>query len=222
MLSATISEEQEKLIKEKLDIFTHNITMYQAILWGILPKPTVYLKIITPDKNYQNKIDYLNKQIKDFYEKGNYFMAKRKGLDRKLLFENIKMNWFEKESIFQRLKNKRCLFFLPDIKKSKELGNSVSSLENKKTNNKLLNDFNTEVVCYIISNRILVRGVNMIDVKWCYIGMIDLKGSSLIQSFSRVLLSTSSNILISCVAGTKEYDVLMKFFKTIKLEPKNI
>ena len=140
----------------------------------------------------------------------------KKGGERKKFFENIKMQWFEENGVFNRLKEKRTIFFLPDITDNKKLGNAVSSLEDSKTNTKILDNFNSGKIDYIISKKILVRGVNVINVNWGYFGVIDLNGTSLTQSTARVLLGISPYIFIPFVKGTKEEQVIIKFLKSFK------
>ncbi len=218
LLTATMDKEIEKAYKDKLNFFKFSVDLNKAIAWKILPMPKVYVKRIVPDKKYQKKLEDLDKLIKSYYEKGNTFMCKRKGLDRKKLYEEIKMKWFEDDNLFERLKNKRTIFFLPDIKKSQLLGNAVSSLESKKENKQILDDYNNKITNYIISNKILIRGVSLYDVKFALILTLDLKGGTTVQKTGRVLLDNESSIIFVYVANTREETVVLDFIKKLNAE----
>lgn len=231
-LTATISQEQEHKLRQ-IDYFKWTITSSQAMDWKILPLPTVWVKPIILNKNQIKDLTNLETWIDKLKVKANEvgwetvkngkkvptwegLSVLRKGGERKLFFEKIKMDWFEEEEIFNKFKNNRTIFFLPGIHESKKLGNSVSSLENIKTNNKILDNFNSGKINYIISKKILVRGVNVMNVNWGYFGILDLKGTNLIQSTARVLLGVAPNIIIPYIKGSKEEIVLNKFLKSFQ------
>ncbi len=159
---------------------------------------------------------YLTKKVPTW----DAIQVNQRGLARKALYEEIKYKWFKDENIFQRLSDKRTIFFLPDINLSKELGNSISSLESSKENKALLEAFNSESIQFLISNKILVRGVNLYNINWGYFGRIDLNGGALEQSLARVLLGVAPSVVIPFVAYSKEQTVLFKFLEKNKLEPK--
>jgi superfamily II DNA or RNA helicase len=221
LLTATMDTDTLMLYNEYKKFYKWSIDIKTAIKFGILPKPTIYVKRIIPNKIEDKQLEKINSAIKNYYEKGNTFMCKREGLKRKQLFEQIKMNWFEKDKIFERLKTKRTIFFLPDIKKSALLGNSVSSLENKKENQRLLEDYNNGIIDYLISNKILIRGVSLFNVKYAVIISLDLKvGGTTTQKFGRVLLDNASSVIFAYVANTKEEVVVNKFIESLDGEIK--
>lgn len=226
LLSGTSSVDINKLIIS-YGFFKWTITLKQAIDWDILPMPNVYLKKIKPSKLDKSKLDAAEKNI-EYYkgkvkEKGDNWSLlnlKRKGLERKKIYEEIKDKWFLEENIFERLKDKRTVFFLPNITNSQVLGNSISSLNSKKENDALLNAFNEQKESYIISNKILVRGVNLENVEWGYFGILDLNGRSFRQAFARVLISLSPSVVIPFVENSKEEFVIYNFLKENNIQPK--
>lgn len=220
LISATMEKPQEDLYNSKLNFFKWEISLNKAITWNILPKPIIYLKRLIPDKKEQLELDNINKKIKSFYDKGNVFMSKKTGLERKSIYNKIKLKWFFEENIFDRLKDKRTLFFLPNIKESEKLGNSVSSLESNKKNNELLEKFNNLEISYIISNKILIRGVSMYDIKFALILALDLKRGVLDQKFGRILLDKASSVILPFVANSKEEKLIEDFVKSLPCEIK--
>lgn len=226
LLSGTTSVEIDKLIKS-YGFYKWTVSLKEALNWGILPLPTVYLKKIKPSYEELNKlktaeknVDYWKEQVKSKGDNWSLLNLKRKGLERKKIYESIKENWFIKENIFNRLKEKRTIFFLPDIANSQSLGNSISSLNKKKDNDNLLASFNNKEVDYIISNKILVRGVNLENVDWGYFGILDLNGRSFKQAFARVLISLSPSVVIPFVENSKEEFVVYQFLKENNIIPK--
>lgn len=217
-LSATITTQQEQLIKSQIDYFKWVLPLEFGMKNGIIPYPKIFLKRIVPNKDQQYRLDEFTKNIKYWGEKGNSFKAIIQGNLRKQYFEKIKLEWFEKDNIFNRLKDKRTLFFLSDIKKSKELGNAVSSLETKKENIKILDQFNKGEISYIIAKNILERGVNVFDLNFAIFMTIKLKEKGLDQAFGRCLLGIAPNVIIPYCANTKEDKVIHDFLNKLKCE----
>lgn len=232
-LTATVSPDQESKLKEVINYFKWSISSSQAMDWKILPLPTVYLKPITLNKSQDLHLKNIERYLEKLKEEADVkgwnntvddklvpsweaLKVLKKGNERKAFFQSVKTNWFISDNIFNRLKDKRTIFFLPDINDNKRLGNSVSSLESSKANNKVLEDFNNGKISYIVSKKILIRGVNLYNINFGYFGFIDMNGTSLIQSTARVLLGVAPNIIIPYVKNSKEEQVLERFLHNFK------
>lgn len=284
LLSATINWEQLRKLKSTLNPFIFKITLYQAVRFGILPEPTIYVKKVKLTTNkyqlYKNFItteikanetfdekieklkedltkqlnntientlktkeeDYLKelrkiygnissyteqdkeqllkesteKANKIVYNDSNYSFLQLKliGNKRKKFLEDIKMREFVNGNYFNRLKDKRTIFFLPTVEACQNLGNSISYKSGNKTNEKLLTQFNESTINYLTAKKILDRGMNCEDIEYGVVLSFDFGGNTLLQKFGRIIRGVAPKIIMFIVENSKEEKVFDKIMKS--------
>lgn len=243
LLSATLSRTQKELltfILPNLKIF--KISISQAIDWGLLPKPSVYLiPIILDDtiKDYEFNFSRDKKvkctQVKYYefitdrfeYLKTKYFSSRnefdkvkwlRAGGIRKQFLSNCKTKYVKQ--LLDKLSTKRTICFAGSIPQAKELDNSVCihSKLSKKVREKLIEDFNSKRINRLVAVGMLKEGMNLTDIEVGIITQLDNVERYFSQIHGRVLRSQYPEQYVFFVENTQDEKYISTAFENFNKE----
>lgn len=228
-LSATLTWLQKDRIKEMIgDFVVFKKTLKEAIEWGLLPEPVVYMIGTTLDNNRRNlkftfkKDQYVMCTEKEYYDRitqkveslrSVYFSSQAEfhrirwmnaASDRKRFLSSTKTVHAKK--VLEHVEGKRLICFTGSIAQSEELsgGLSVHSKKSRKVVAQIINDFDIGKTDKIFATAMLREGVNLDDIEVGIIIQLDNVTRYFTQIHGRTLRSKYPEQYVMYVKGTQD------------------
>jgi superfamily II DNA or RNA helicase len=232
-LSATLTRTQKDILKIIIgEHYNFKITISQAVQWGLLPKPSIYLVPVQLNNTIKNHTFSFNKDKvikcteKEKYDfiSGRIDYFKKKYFDTRIDFDKIK--WLSAGNtrkkflsecktkfakiLIEKLKNKRFICFTGSIKQSEELskGLSIHSGINKKGREKLITQFNSGEIDYIFTTNMLREGMNLHNIEAGILVQLDNQEKNMIQQLGRTMRSLIPEFYVLYVEDTQDFTYL--------------
>ena len=232
-LSATLTRTQKDILHTIIgEHYVFKITISQAVQWGLLPKPSIYLVPVQLDNTVKSHTFSFNKdKVIKCTEKEKYdFLTgridyfKKKFFDTRNEFDKIK--WLSAGNtrkkflsecktkfakiLVDKLKNKRFICFTGSIKQSEELskGLSIHSGINKKGRERLITQFNEGKIDYIFSTNMLREGMNLNNIQAGLVIQLDNQEKNLSQQLGRAMRSLIPEFYVLYVEDTQDFTYL--------------
>jgi len=239
-LSATLTRIQKEEIGNVIGSFhVYKISLDDAISWGILPEPTIYLvgteldnitinqtfhfnKIKSVDCTELDWYNYQSERIEHFklkYYSVQQEWAKIKWLksanDRKKFLATCKTKYAVK--LLEYLKSKRLICFTGSIEQSEQLSNglSIHSKISKKKREELLNKFNSGEIDKLFATGMLKEGQNLNNIQVGIIIQLDNVDRYFVQVTGRTLRAKFPEQYIMYVKNTQDEVYIEKVLNNI-------
>jgi superfamily II DNA or RNA helicase len=212
-LSATVDSPVKEKLKSICPFEEYKITTTEAIEYGILPEPTIYIVNIELGhlddeyKKLSKNVGFWENKYKEDYAEWKRIKWLRSGLQRKLFLTKLKTS--QTQSIIEELKRdkKRFICFTGSIEQCKELGdpdNLVHSKVDKLKRQKIIDDFNAGSIDDIYAVDMLKESMNLSKIDAGIIVQLDNGERSAIQQIGRVMRSIAPEIYILVVKNTQD------------------
>lgn len=232
-LSATLTRTQKDALHNIIgEYYNFRITISQAVQWGLLPKPSIYLVPVQLDNSKKNhtfsfnknktikctekekydfisgRIDYFKKKYFDTREEFDKIKWLSAGNTRKKFLSECKTKFAK--ILVEKLKDKRFICFTGSIKQSEELskGLSIHSKINKKGREKLITQFNNGEIDYIFTTNMLREGMNLHNIEAGILVQLDNQEKNMIQQLGRTMRSLIPEFYILYVEDTQDFTYL--------------
>jgi superfamily II DNA or RNA helicase len=232
-LSATLTKTQKETLWAIIgEYYNFKITISQAVQWGLLPKPSIYLVPVQLDNTIRNhtfnfskdkvikctekekynlisdRIDYFKKQYFDTRNEFDKIKWLSAGNTRKKFLSECKTKFAK--ILVEKLKNKRFICFTGSIKQSEELskGLSIHSRLNKKSREKLITQFNKGEIDYIFTTNMLREGMNLHNIEAGILIQLDNQEKNMIQQLGRTMRSLIPEFYVLYVEDTQDFTYL--------------
>lgn len=223
-LSATLSEDTEDILFGALPFDKFVLTASEAIERSILPEPEIRVQYVELDDSLpKNTFKYGKKEVlltdKEYYKKLSESITYWRELyqDKGENYQKLKMlsQGSARQRFLAKCKteaakelilhlNKRHIVFCGSLDQAKELNGKqlVSSERSKKTNLKMIEDFNEGKTNCLFAKSMLKEGINLKD---CPIGIIiqmNNQEKDFCQMLGRCLRDSSPIMYVLLVKGT--------------------
>lgn len=182
--------------------------------WSFIKQKKYKVRVYCTQKQY---LEDLDSQIE--YWKNRYMRTKSDIFKNKWLkLSGDRLKWLAEKknpiikSILDILKEERTLTFCNNILQTEELGSYCINSKNKESE-KIIQDFNNEVIHHITACNMLNEGMNLVN---CRIGIYaNLNSSEIIikQRLGRILRHNNPIIIIPYYKGTREEELVNKMLE---------
>lgn len=224
-LGAVLSYDEISALFELYGQFHINtVTLEQAIQWGILPEPEIYvvhLQMNNTNKNHwwngkkltdKELYDSVSEQITNLNKALDSGEATPSMYSRMLRLGAMRKRHLGlcKEEAIRRIcngldsKNRRYLCFCSSIDQTKRLCREHSYTSKTEAGQNLLEKFNNHEIDSLFVVAKLIEGQNLYDIECGVIGQIGGKERITVQQAGRIMRSKKPRIYIPIFDGTKD------------------
>lgn len=223
-LGAVIANEELSTLFELFGEFKiSTVTLENAIDWGILPEPEIFIvhlqmddmnkkhfwygKKLTDKELYDDiteRITGINKELDNNFSPSLRSQAMRLGAKRKRILGLFKESAIKKICMKLNENKRRYLCFCSSIDQTRRLSKERSYTSRTSKNNDLLNKFNNHEIDSLFVVAKLIEGQNLRDIDCGIIGQIGGTSRITVQQAGRIMRSKKPRIYIPVFDNTKD------------------
>ena len=227
-LGAVVDDDELQSLEGSYGKFYKSeVTLSQAIEWGIIPRPKICIVHLSLDNTvkcyYVNgkrateyeKYRYITQKIeaaKDAYQssptKANERIVFTEGMERKRFLGKIKIDAVRYIAKNLDDKNRRYLCFCSSIKQAQELGGYNAFTSKTKKSQRVLDKFNNHEINSLFVVSKLIEGQNLVDIESGIIVQLGGTKRITVQMIGRILRSKNPIVYIPVFDGTKDNSFL--------------
>lgn len=239
-LGAVIDDEERESLESVYGEFQNSqVTLEQAIEWGILPKPSIrvlhlqmdaskrrhyYRGSMYTDKEryalYQSEVDSLKKKYDEAPSDALRNRILRAGNARKRFLGKMKDEALLRVRNELDKRNKRYICFCSSITQTRKIGGNRSFTSKTPASAKLLDRFNNGEINSLFVVGKLIEGQNLNNIEVGVLGQLGGTDRITVQSIGRIMRSDEPVIYVPIFDGTKDDDYL--YYLTLNIPEKYI